>query len=141
MKILLDEKKCSACGACAIACMDQHDIDLSAGEQSFRRVYVEEKDGGFSYHSDACRHCKVALCMEVCPAEAIVRDPATGFVVVEKEYCLGCRKCARACPFGAISFDRLGRAQKCDGCYVRVQNGLPPACVAICPTGALSLEE
>lgn len=145
MNIRFEGEKCSACGACAVACMDQHDIDLAAGEKGFRRVWQEEEmtpEGlRIHYHSDACRHCKVALCMEVCPAEAIVRDTATGFVVIEKEYCLGCRKCTQACPFGAIAMDKTRRAQKCDGCYIRVKNGLLSACVNICPTGALTLEE
>ena len=34
-----DPQKCSACGACAIACMDQNDVDEEAGMQSYRKVY------------------------------------------------------------------------------------------------------
>ena len=29
--------------------------------------------------------------------------------------------------------------QKCDGCAVRVRHGLEPACVRVCPSGALRL--
>lgn len=139
MRITVDENKCSACGACAVACMDQN--NMAAGEASFRRVWVEETETAVLYHSDSCRHCRVALCMEVCPAEAIVRDPATGLVVLERDYCLGCRKCTLACPYGAVTMSKDRRARKCDGCYLRVQAGLLPACVAICPNGALLLEE
>lgn len=141
MTIVFDESRCSACGACAVACLDQNCDDPGEERTSFRRVWAEETQTAMIWHSDGCRHCRLARCMEVCPAEAIVRDPATGFVVIERDYCLGCRKCTLACPYGAVTMGKDRRAQKCDGCFLRVQAGLAPACVAICPYGALRLEE
>ena len=78
-----------------------------------------------------CRHCLRAPCMEVCPAEALKRDPSTGAVVVDEALCIGCRDCVFACPFGAIKME-AGKAIKCDLC------GGDPACVRHCPTRALS---
>lgn len=31
LRLLLEIEKCSACGACAVACMDQHGIDVEPG--------------------------------------------------------------------------------------------------------------
>ena len=42
-----------------------------------------------------------------------------------------------ACPFGVPSFNREGKMEKCDGCSVRLAHGMEPACVRVCPTGAL----
>ena len=53
--------------------------------------------------------------------------------------CIGCHSCAMACPFGAPSFNAQGKMVKCHGCYVRLQYGLQPACVRVCPTGALRM--
>ena len=44
-----------------------------------------------------------------------------------------------ACPFGAPRYRKSdGKMVKCDGCNTRVKNGLQPACVHSCPTGALT---
>ena len=34
--IVFDPDKCCACSACAVACMDQNDIDVQAREESYR---------------------------------------------------------------------------------------------------------
>ena len=44
MKLVLDVDKCCACGACAVACMDQNDIDI-AHMTPFRRVADFELNG------------------------------------------------------------------------------------------------
>ena len=109
----LDLKKCTACGACAIACMDQNDIDTEKGIRPFRTVFDWEKRGcggnaEYVHISIACMHCTDAPCVT-------------------------------ACPFGIPAFNEEGRMQKCDGCAVRVRHGLEPACVKVCPSGALHL--
>ena len=68
---VLDESKCVACGACAVACMDQNDIDVAAGDTPFRTVYMGEKGSmsapKFSFLSIACMHCADAPCITGCP--------------------------------------------------------------------------
>jgi Fe-S-cluster-containing dehydrogenase component len=60
-----------------------------------------------------------------------------GVVLVDEEYCIGCRYCIQACPYGARWFHPEKHvAGKCTFCYHRVTKGLLPACVEACPTGA-----
>ena len=51
--------------------------------------------------------------------------------------CIGCHSCAMACPFGVPRFGRDGVMRKCDAFYARTRFGYVPACVDVCPTGAL----
>ena len=136
----LDMDRCSACGACAVACMDQNDIDTQRCEAPFRVVRdLESPEGVCTYISLACMHCTDAPCVDACPCGCLRKDEATGFTLFDTTTCIGCHSCAMACPFGAPSFSAQGKMQKCDGCHVRVELGLEPACVRNCPTGALKL--
>ena len=141
MKILFefDEKKCSACGACAIACMDQNDVDVEAGQEHYRKVYQYESGDDMVSMSMACLHCADAPCVTACPVGCLYKDPATGLTRYDTTNCIGCHSCAMACPYGVPSFGPDGKMVKCDGCYVRVHHGLLPACVKACPTKALRL--
>jgi len=137
----LDISKCSACGACAIACMDQNDVDTSLGFPPLRRIFEAEHNGKYFYLSIACMHCEDAPCIRSCPSGCLRKDPATNFTIYMGEKCIACHSCAIACPFGIPSFGKDGTITKCDGCYIRVKYGLQPTCVLACPSGALSLCE
>ena len=141
MKILFefDEKKCSACGACAVACMDQNDVDVAAGQEHYRKVYQYESGDDMVCISIACLHCPDAPCVTACPVGCLYKDPATGLTRYDTTHCIGCHSCAMACPFGAPAFGADGKMRKCDGCVERLRAGEEPACVRVCPTGALSL--
>jgi len=142
MKYVLDLNidLCSACGACAVACMDQNDIDTRNDESPFRFVHdLESKEGKLTYISMACMHCDDAPCVTGCPVGCLRKDLETGFTVYDNTNCIGCHSCSLACPYGAPSFASTGKMQKCDGCITRIQCGLDPACVRHCPTGALQL--
>ena len=140
-----DSELCCSCGACSIACMDQNDYDTSTGSAPFRSVFeTEDAEGNsvlpsFHHFSTACMHCDPAPCITACPSGCISKDPDTNFTIYNNTNCVGCHSCAMACPFGAPSFNAAGKMIKCDGCYVRVRFGLEPACVRVCPTGALRL--
>ena len=138
----LDMEKCSACGACAVACMDQNDIDPRV-RAPFRSVFCidKEEDGALrpGYASLACMHCSDAPCIPACPSACLRKDEDTGFTVYDNGNCIGCHSCAMACPFGVPTFNQEGKMEKCDGCAVRVAHGMEPACVRVCPTGALKL--
>ena len=136
----LDLEKCSACGACAVACMDQNDIDIQT-EIPFRHVFMAGKNGIHGkepiYASLACMHCSDAPCVISCPVGCLSKDGDTGFTLYDNTNCIGCHSCAMACPFGVPSFNRMGKMQKCDGCIERQLHGMEPACTRVCPTGAL----
>lgn len=137
--LFFDREKCSACGACALACMDQNDVDIPAGEQPFRHTFVLEQNRELSFYSVSCMHCDDAPCVLGCPSGCLSKDPASGFTLYDNTRCIGCHSCAMACPYGVPTFGTDGKMRKCDACMTRQQNGLLPACVKVCPTGALTL--
>ncbi len=139
----LDISRCVACGACVVACMDQNDYEVKEGYRPFRNIMdLEfEQKGEVSCHrlSLACMHCDDAPCITACKKQCLGKDPETGLTIYDTTACIGCRKCFRACPYGIPTFGEDRKMKKCDGCYVRVHNGLLPACVRACPFGALKL--
>lgn len=135
----LDMDKCVACGACAIACMDQNDTAPETDETPFRRVGTLEPSiggGRFSWLSISCMHCADAPCIPACPVCCLSKDER-GLTVYDNTLCIGCRSCAMACPYGAPTYRADGKMEKCSGCTDRIKYGYEPACVRVCPTGAL----
>jgi Fe-S-cluster-containing dehydrogenase component len=130
-----------ACGACSVACMDQNDISIKGGGVPYRRVATVEHPGDIeheiAYLSIGCMHCADAPCIAACPAGCLQKNDM-GLTVYNNSACIGCRSCSMACPFDAPIFPLGGKMEKCDGCQVRLENGLLPACVRVCPTGALT---
>lgn len=123
--------------ACVVACLDENDLE---GE-SLRRVMCMEEglhpQARLLFLSMACQHCGDAPCVMVCPTGALSRRTENGVVQLDRELCVGCRSCALACPFGVPQFQEDGRMNKCNLCRPRVEHGLEPACVRVCPTRAL----
>jgi carbon-monoxide dehydrogenase iron sulfur subunit len=79
-----------------------------------------------------CEHCENPTCIEVCPQNAITKDPLTGVVKIDPNLCTGCGVCRDACPFGSeIIRLKNGVAVKCDLC-----DGAP-VCVEVCLQKAL----
>ncbi len=157
----IDISKCIGCGRCVEACKIENDVPR---EPLYFRTWVEryviQEDGetlvespnggaaGFPpiageqgilrtfFVPKLCNHCANAPCVQVCPVGATFVTP-DGVVLVDREYCIGCRYCIQACPYGARFLDpRTHTAEKCTFCYHRVVRGLAPACVEVCPTGA-----
>ncbi len=142
--ILLDVSRCVGCGACVVACQDQNDLYPEQGKPALRRIYQVEHDGRetvIQYFSAGCRHCDDSPCLIGCPTGAIYRDDVTSAVRINRDRCIGCHSCALACPFGVPRYDREDKMYKCYLCSERVEAGLKPACVKVCPFGALRFEE
>ncbi len=138
----LDLEKCVACGACSIACMDQNDIWPNKGDTPFRHVGIidpikSRPDSKLTFLSIGCMHCENAPCIQACPVGCLSKNEM-GLTVYDNARCIGCHSCAMACPYGAPTYRSDGKMYKCDGCAERQKNGLEPACVRVCPTGALT---
>lgn len=150
--VIADPNRCLGCYTCMAACSIAH---RKSGLQSGPRLHLTYSLKGTM--PVQCRHCEDAPCAYVCPVNAIeIRD---GMVLVKEEACIGCKMCALACPFGAITMDgtfppsipqRTSRvksllawlsgqktvANKCDLCYSCADE---PQCIRVCPTKALRL--
>ena len=135
---------CVGCGACVAACLDEHD-NLPIEKPLLRRLFRGEQttpDGAkLTWYSLACLHCSDPACKAACPKGCFSPDSATGTVQLDNANCIGCRLCARACPYQAIVFEADGKAAKCDGCVGHLRQGLLPRCVEACPCRAITVDD
>ena len=131
--IEVDLEKCTACRLCEFACSTHHFGEINPARSRIK-VTIVSKD--FFYYPNVCLQCGKAPCIEACPQEeALLRNEATGAVEVNAAECIGCRMCVRACPFGAMGFDKANKlADKCDLC------GGEPECVKHCFYGAIQFK-
>ncbi len=135
--------------ACATAHSRSREAVTAIGEQPrpWARVHVVTGRGQEGF-PNRCHHCDPAPCLLACLPGAIYRDPASGTVIIDPDLCINCASCAMACPFGVLRYapDWTAPAAKtvalkCDNCLDRQHQGLEPACVEACKTGALTFEE
>jgi len=136
---VLDLHRCVGCGACVLACRIENGRITTAAWRRVLPLNLRRYDAGPTYFlSVACHHCDQPACLRGCPSGAYEKRP-DGIVVHLEDRCLGCRYCEMTCPFGTPQFDEdRGVMSKCHLCVPRVDQGRAPACVAACPTEALS---
>jgi formate dehydrogenase iron-sulfur subunit len=158
----VDVTKCDGCRACMVACKNWNDLpaepqDFLGSAQSHAKTtadtwnvlqYIEHEDSkgnlDYLFRHSACFHCTDAACEKVCPENAISYTDF-GTVVIDHEKCVGCGYCVNNCPFEVISLkeyvdkngDKYKKANKCTMCTDRLEEGLQPACVTTCHTGAM----
>src|SRR5688500_17978865 len=84
-----------------------------------------------------CNHCADAPCVEICPVTALFTR-ADGIVDFDTRRCIGCKACTQACPYDALYMHPDDHTSaKCNYCTHRVDIGLEPACVNVCPEHAI----
>ncbi len=107
------------------------------------RTYVKSVDVGVfpqarrAFQVTRCNQCETAPCATACPTQAMYVRP-DGIVDFDKSICIGCKACMAACPYDAIFINPEDHsAEKCNFCAHRLDVGLEPACVVVCPVEAL----
>ncbi len=135
---VIDHTSCIGCHACTVACKAENNVPVG----SFRTSVKYTEQGRFpevkrDFLVQRCNHCTDAPCVTICPVNALEKRP-DGIVDVDRDACIGCRACMQACPYDAIYLNEdLGAVEKCHFCAHRVDKGLEPACVTVCPVGAI----
>jgi len=166
--------RCEGYMECVTACVKENNLDRKSKTQYIRifemehgEMTPEAGDGKFFhevpvedhfYMGVQCFHCEKAPCIKACPTKATWKEP-DGIVVVDYDWCIGCRYCIAACPYYGRRFNwnepqvplkemtkkqhylgnRMrgrGQMEKCTFCVQRSREGRLPACVEACPTGA-----
>jgi Fe-S-cluster-containing dehydrogenase component/formate-dependent nitrite reductase membrane component NrfD len=135
---VIDQRKCIGCHACTVACKEENHVPLGVNRTWVK--YIEKgvfPDTRRYFTVMRCNHCDHAPCVTICPTVALYRRP-DGIVDFDGERCIGCKSCMQACPYDALYIDPETRtAAKCHYCAHRVEVGLEPACVIVCPVQAI----
>jgi molybdopterin-containing oxidoreductase family iron-sulfur binding subunit len=171
----LNLSRCIGCRRCVHACvaennqsrepeiqyirvveMQRGSLDMEKGNHHYEHPTVPDAD--HFYMPVQCHQCANPPCCKVCPVEATWKEP-DGIVVIDYDWCIGCRYCEAACPYWARRFNFTkptipegqlnpemgylsnrprpkGVMEKCTFCLHRTRQGKMPACLEVCPTGA-----
>lgn len=166
--------RCKGYMDCVEACVKENNLDRDSKTQYIRIFEMESgqqdpTSGDGKYHHEVpvenkyymgiqCFHCENAPCIKACPTKATWREP-DGIVVVDYDWCIGCRYCMAACPYWGRRFNwgepevpkeevnkkqhylgnrkrGKGVMEKCTFCVQRTRQGKLPACADACPTGS-----
>lgn len=153
---LIDTTLCIGCKACQVACSEWNDLrdevgsnvgvydnpsDLTADSWTVIRFDEHETtddDLEWLIRKDGCMHCEDPGCLKACPSPGAIIKYANGIVDFNQDKCIGCGYCITGCPFDVPRISKKdNKAYKCTLCSDRVAVGLEPACVKVCPTGAI----
>ncbi len=172
----LDISRCIGCRRCVYACVEENNqsrdpqihwirvlsmdkekgVDFTHANPYYQPAEVPEE--GHFYMPVACQQCSNPPCTKVCPTGATWTEK-DGITVIDYDWCIGCRYCMAACPYGARHFNwsepsipkeqlntnthylgnrprQKGVVEKCTFCIQRTRNGRYPACAEACPVGA-----
>ena len=165
---------CTGCRRCEYACAAENNTPSDPDMHYIRVLEIDKGTMGLEhstmdfdgevpkpdkyYMPVQCHQCDNPPCVKACPVQATWKE-RDGIVVIDYDWCIGCRYCEAACPYTARRFNfsepslraseinpvqgllsnRLrpsGVVEKCHFCLHRVREGRYPACLEACPTGA-----
>jgi Fe-S-cluster-containing dehydrogenase component len=133
--MVIDTKRCVGCMDCVVACKTENQVP-----HGFDRDWIVYDTKGVyptlltEIRSERCNHCDAPPCVYCCPCGASHVHERGGVVLVYHEKCVGCKACMAACPYDARFVHPEGYVDKCTFCIHRVEKGMNPACVSVCPT-------
>ena len=135
---VIDHNRCIGCHACTVACKEEHSVPLGVYRTWVKYIEKGEFPNARRHFGVLrCNHCDAAPCIEICPTVALFRRH-DGIVDFDNQRCIGCKSCMQACPYDALYIDPHSHtAAKCNFCAHRVDVGLEPACVIVCPEQAI----
>ena len=135
---VIDNGRCIGCHACSTACKSENQVPVGVHRTWVK--YVEQgqyPDVRRHFQVTRCNHCANPPCVRICPTAAMYQR-SDGIVEFDSDACIGCKGCMQACPYDAIHIDPESHtAAKCHMCSHRVDVGLEPACVVVCPEHAI----
>ena len=135
--MVVDTRKCVGCTDCVVACKTENNVP----DGYCRDWIVEDVNGAYpdlqmEIRSERCNHCENAPCVRCCPTGASY-STAQDVVLVNEDKCTGCKACIASCPYDARFVHPDGYVDKCTFCMHRLEEGLNPACVEVCPAKCL----
>jgi len=121
-----------------VACKEENQVPLGTFRTWVKYVEKGSWPNTRRYFSVLrCNHCDDAPCVTICPTVALYRR-ADGIVDFDGARCIGCKSCMQGCPYDALYIDpNTNTAAKCHYCAHRLEVGLEPACVIVCPERAI----
>ena len=136
--MVIDTLKCVGCSDCVVACQTENDVPIG-----YCRDWVTETVNGtypqveMELRSERCNHCDNPPCVRTCPTGAS-HVAEGGIVLVTGMECIGCGACIESCPYDArYQHPEEGYVDKCTFCIHRVEKGMDPSCVSVCPTSCM----
>ena len=131
MPKILQPKEMNKCLGC-FSCMNICSVVRQKNHSLNKSAIKVRSTGGISsrYIAIVCLGCHEPACMEVCPTDALRKRPGGG-VLLDKEKCIGCRKCEPACIVRAVNFD-----QETEKPIICVHCGM---CARYCPHDCLQM--
>ena len=135
---LIRNDRCIGCHACSTACKAENEVALGVNRTWVKYVETGEYPNATRHFQvTRCNHCANPPCVRICPVTAMYQRE-DGIVEFDPDVCIGCKACLQACPYDAIYVDPdTGSAAKCHYCAHRVDVGMEPACVVVCPEHAI----
>lgn len=105
--LLINLDRCTGCDSCIVACKLENQLPLGS---FYNKVIAIGPTGTFPdvekyWLPSQCQQCENPHCVAVCPTGASYRDPKTGYVLIDKDKCIGCQYCLYGCPYGVRQMD------------------------------------